>query len=97
MNDKQIKNLINHYHDRYKKHPNLELIISSYEEVMVSKVNLEEYYHNKNLYLKDRFGNKYPIVVRDNLMYIYNYRKRECNNKLYYDMGINSLRVNEDL
>lgn len=97
MNDKQIKNLINHYHDRYKKHPNLELIISSYEEVMVSKVNLEEYYHNKNLYLKDRFGNKYPIVVRDNLMYIYNYRKRECNSKLYYDMGINSLRVNEDL
>ena len=51
MNDRQIKNLLNCYEKRYKKHPNLELIVEGYEEVMITKYNLEEDYGKKKIYL----------------------------------------------
>lgn len=95
LNDSQIKNLINEYVKRYNKHPNLELIISGYEEVMISKFRINEFYKNDNLYLRDRYGNKYKIIERDKLTYIYNYHKREMTGN-YYEMGINSLRINKD-
>ena len=97
LNDNQIKDIINNYHNRYGKHPNLELIVSGYEEVMISKFSLNKYYNNDNLYLRDMFSNRYRIVNRDNLMYIYNYKKRDSFNTKYYDMGINSLRINMDV
>jgi len=97
LNDNQIKDIINNYHNRYGKHPNLELIVSGYEEVMISKFSLNKYYNNDNLYLRDMFSNRYKIINRDNLMYIYNYKKRDCFNTKYYDMGINSLRINMDV
>lgn len=90
LNDKQIKELIDNYHKRYKKHPNLELIISGYEEVMISKYRLPN-----NSYLIDRFNNKYRIIIKNNLMHIYNYKKRNMNGN-YYKMGINWLRINKD-
>lgn len=97
LNDNQIKDIIDNYHQRYGKHPNLEMIVSGYEEVMISKFSLNKYYNNDNLYLRDMFSNRYRIVNRDNLMYIYNYKKRDCFNTKYYDMGINSLRINMDV
>ena len=97
LNDNQIKDIINNYHNRYGKHPNLELIVSGYEEVMISKFSLNKYYNNDNLYLRDMFSNRYKIINRDNLMYIYNYKKRDYFNTKYYDMGINSLRINMDV
>ena len=90
LNDKQIKNLIESYHNRYHKHPNLELIISGYEEVMVSKYQLDD-----NSYLLDRFNNKYRIKIKNNLMHIYNYKLRNMTNN-YYKMGINYIRINKD-
>lgn len=90
LNDKQIKELIDNYHKRYKKHPNLELIIKGYEEVMISKYKLPN-----NSYLIDRFNNKYRIIIKNNLMHIYNYKKRNMNGN-YYKMGINWLRINKD-
>ena len=96
MNDRQIKNLLNCYEKRYKKHPNLELIVEGYEEVMITKYNLEEDYGKKKIYLRDMFGNYYKIIVRDGRQYIYNYKKREMNDAKYYDWGINSFRVNLD-
>ena len=95
LNDSQIEKLIDEYTKRYNKNPNLELIISGYEEVMISKFNINKYYKCNNLYLRDRYGNKYKIIERDNLMYIYNYHKREMTGN-YYEMGINSLRINKD-
>jgi len=97
LNDTQIKELINEYHNRYGKHPNLELIVNAYEEVMVSKFSLNKYYNQDNLYLRDMFKNKYKIKNKNNLMYIYNYKKRDIYNTKYYDMGINSLRFNLDI
>ena len=96
LNNKQIQNLISCYYKRYKKHPNLELIVSAYEEVMISKFSLNKYYDNKKIYLRDMFGNKYRVTTREGLMYIYNYKKREIYSDKYYDMGINSLRINLD-
>ncbi|MBQ8219149.1 MAG: hypothetical protein IJZ79_05285, partial [Bacilli bacterium] len=96
LNDYQISNLIRCYVDRYGKCPNLELIIDGYEEVMICKFNLCDYYNYDKLWLRDMFGNKYKIKVRDGLMYIYNYKKREFYSDKYYGMGINCLRVNMD-
>lgn len=90
LTDDRIKKLINNYHQRYQKHPNLELIVEGYEEVMISKYKLID-----NSYLKDRFNNLYRVKVKNDLMHIYNYRKRSMKND-YYKMGINWIRINKD-
>ena len=97
LNDSQIKNIIDGYYKRYVKYPNLELIVNGYEEVMISKFSLNKYYNNDKIYLRDMFNNRYKVITRDNLMYIYNYKKRNIYNVKYYDMGINSLRINMDI
>lgn len=93
LNYKQIKNLVECYEKRYKKHPNLEVIISGYEEAMICKYNMLKKYNKDTGYLIDRFNNKYKIVFKDNLMYIYNFRKRNLKEN-YFDIGINYIRVN---
>ncbi len=90
LNDEQIKQLVDNYHFRYNKHPNLELIIQGYEEVMISKYKLPD-----KSYLVDRFNNKYQIKIKNNLMHIYNYKLRNMKND-YYNLGINWLRINKD-
>ena len=97
LNNNQIKDIIDSYYSRYNKHPNLELIVSGYEEVMISKFSLNKYYNNDILYLKDMFGNRYKVITKNDLMYIYNYKKRDCFDTKYYDMGVNSLRINMDI
>lgn len=96
LTKKQIEILINAYEKRYKAHPNLELVVEGYEEVMISKFSLNKYFNNDKLYLKDRFNNLYKIKEKDNLMIIYNYKKRKDFNLSYYDIGINSLRINKE-
>ena len=96
LTDDQIKEIIDNYHKRYKAHPNLELIVYGYPEVMISKFSLNEYYNSNNLYLKDRFNNKYKVINKDNLMYIYDYKLRNIYDTKYYDIGINSLRFNKE-
>ena len=90
----KIKNIIDAYHDRYGVHPNLEVIVDASEEVMVSKYNLLDHYHVNNGFLKDRFGNMYPIKVKDGLMYIYNYKRRNMDVSSLYDVGVNVVRIN---
>ena len=90
----RTKELIDAYHDRYSVHPNLEVIVEAREEVMVCKYNLLNKYNLENGYLKDRFGNLYPIHTINDLMYIYNYKKRKLNPRDYYNIGINVVRFN---
>lgn len=90
--DKEIENLINNYHDRYHKHPNLEVIKKTTKELMVLKLNLNKYgdvYH-----LRDRFKNNYKIIKKDKYFYIYDYKEtiREREDNYYFNMGINYLR-----
>ena len=86
----QIKYIVDAYHKRYNKHPNLEVIIKGYPEAMVCKYRLNADY------LKDRFNNKFKIKIRDNYMYIYNYKKIDLKED-YYKIGINSLRENREI
>ena len=93
LNYKQIKMLVDSYKTRYKKHPNLEVLTDAFEEVMVCKYNILKKYNKKEGYLLDRFNNKYKVVNKDNLMYIYNYNKRNLKDD-YYSIGINYVRKN---
>jgi len=93
LNYKQVKTLIENYHERYKKHPNLEVIVSGYEEAMICKYNMLKKYNKDKGYLIDRFNNKYKIIVKDSLMYIYNFKKRDLKEN-YFDIGVNYIREN---
>lgn len=98
LTDEQIKELLEGYEKRYQKHPNVELIISGYLEAMVTKYNFYEHYHKKEkeLYLMDRFHNLFPLENKQDYMIIYNSKKRNYKDaRKYYEMGINSLRIEE--
>ena len=95
LTDEQIKALIEAYKKRYNKKPNLAVIVYAKEEMMISKFNLLEYYNLKDkAYLKDRFNNLYPIYIKDNFMYLINYKARKLEPNKYFDMGINEVRYN---
>ena len=96
LNYKQIKYLVECYEKRYNKHPNLEVIVDSYPMVMVSKYNLLNRYGKKEGYLIDRFNNKYKVVVKNDFMHIYNYKKVILNDN-YFDIGINNIRTNKEV
>jgi len=94
LKDYQIKNLIDNYKLRYNELPNLELIVSSIPEVMITKFNLIKYYKIDNGYLLDSFNNKFKIEEDNDLMKIYHYKKiEEDNYNKYFDIGINTLRI----
>lgn len=95
MTKTQIKNLVNAYIKRYNKRPNLELIIFGKLEAMISKFNLNKLYDVDNTYLQDRFNNLYPIVIKNDLMKIYNYKRLFISDyEDYFKIGINNLRFN---
>ncbi len=95
LNDYQIERLVDAYHTRYGKHPCLEVIVSGPIEAMVMKYNLLKKYHleNKNAILIDKYKNRFPLQVKDELLYIYHYQNKKVDNpNKYYEMGITSLR-----
>ncbi len=96
MTDSDIENLVNSYINRYNKRPNLELIVYGYPVIMCSKYSLNKEYNKNILYLKDRFNNKFRVITKNNIMYIYFYNKIDKYDKKYYEIGINRLRFNLD-
>lgn len=90
LNEKQIINLINCYKKRYKKTPNLELIISDIPEVMIMKYDLLGDYNIKDGYLIDSKKRKFKVIRKNNLTYIYNFEQIK-NNEID---GINTYRIN---
>ena len=96
MDYDRVENLIKHYHERYHKHPNLQVICYGYIEAMISKFNLLEYHGvSGEYYLLDRFKNKYPIRIRDNRMVIY-YTNKVNLSENYFDIGVNNIRFDVD-
>lgn len=91
---KQIEMIIDSYHERYNKHPNLETIIEGYEEAMISKFDLNKMYNIKTGYLEDEFKNRYKIESFKDYMIIYNYKKLNKNATEYYNAGVNCVRRN---
>ena len=96
LTNKQIENLYNSYIKRYNSKPNLEIIVSGYREVMTLKTDLTKVYNNDNIYLQDRFNNKYKIRKVNNLVYIYEPKKYHDNSD-FYNIGINVLRDNKEV
>ena len=93
LNYKQIKNLIDSYKERYNKHPNLEVIVEANEEAMVCKYNMLRKYNKDSGYLIDRFNNKYELKIKNNLMHIYDYKRRKLEED-YFGIGVNNIRIN---
>lgn len=94
LNETQIIELISNYHQRYHKHPNLEVIVYDYPEIMISKFSLNKYYNNNDLKLEDRYHNLYKIETTNDLMTIYHCKLLDNRNIDYYKLGINSIRIN---
>lgn len=94
LNEPQIIELISNYHQRYHKHPNLEVIVYGYPEIMISKFSLNKYYNNNDLKLEDRYHNLYKIETTNDLMTIYHCKLLDNRNIDYYKLGINSVRIN---
>ncbi len=97
LNNSQIKKIIDCYHERYNKHPNLEVIVCDLPEAMILKYDLFDgkYKPNSKYYIKDKFNNKFKVIRKNNLTYIYNYYS--INNSDYsmlYSIGVNNLREN---
>ena len=87
-----MKKIIDKYHERYNKHPNVEVIISSTPEVMISKYDMLKDYNIKEGYLKDSFNNKFKVKSKNSLMTIYNFKKIRFLDDLH-QIGVNSLRI----
>lgn len=100
LTKEQIKDIIDSYFKRYNVHPNVEVIISSYPEVMISKFNLPAYFgcREGDNYLKDSYSNSFRVISNDNYMRIYHYRLIEDDDTVsYFKMGVNSLRIHRSL
>ena len=98
MNDYQIKTLINNYEELFGKHPNVEVVVDTLPEAMVIKYDLfNGKYDSKNdYYLKDKFGNKFKVIRRDNLTVIFNYERLVKEDPEYlYELGVNALRYDK--
>jgi len=89
----QTKKLIENYKKRYNQNPNLEMIISSYPEIMISKYKLLSKYNLLEGYIQDSYKRKFKIIEKDNFMHIKNYKKIEYDPDTYFDLGINTLRI----
>lgn len=96
LTPKQIKNIIESYKNRYNKNPNLEVVIYGNREVMALKTNLNKIYNNDNLYLVDRFNNKYKVRDINNISYIYDYKLLNDKDN-YYNLGVNVIRENREV
>ncbi|MBP5684045.1 MAG: hypothetical protein J6X02_02170, partial [Bacilli bacterium] len=98
MNDFQIKKLIENYKSLFNKQPNVEVVVDTLPEAMVIKYDIfNGKYDSKNdYYLKDKFGNKFNVIRRDNLTIIFNYERIVKENpEKYYEIGVNALRYDK--
>ena len=89
-----IKELITAYHNRYHKHPNLEVICSYYPILMITKFDFNKYYQTDNLLLKDRYNKYYKIVRLNNISLVISNKLINKENINYYDLGVNHVRYN---
>lgn len=94
LNQKQIKYLIDAYHQRHQKHPNLEVIIEGNLESMILKYNLANHYHIKDQgILKDKYHNQFLLQNKKDYNILYHYQKRKENAENYYELGVNYVRI----
>ena len=90
----QIERMVKAYHERYNSLPNLEIIAYSKVEAMITKFNINKYYNTNNqLFLVDKFANKYLIEERNGFTYIIDYKDHWLKDyQDYYNIGVSSIR-----
>lgn len=104
LSDEEIKNIMRYYNG----HANIEIVVRSYLELMLTKycplnlnVNKDKNCHvclnGHKYYLVDRFDKKYRILndVDNHLTHIMNYRYLDKFDKIdyYRELGINNYRI----
>lgn len=94
-NQHQVKRMIEIYKERYKAHPNVEVIVQGRAEVMLLKYDILSKYGLSEGYLEDRFHNQYPIK-KGNYTTIYDYKKINKNPEEYFSVGVNWVRLEEE-
>lgn len=100
LTKEEIETIVLNYQNRYMTHPNVEVIVSSRPEVMISKFDLVKYYGctEHDTYLRDMFGNLFPVKSSDNFMQVYHYKTLEDDDyDSYFKIGVNSLRIHRSL
>ena len=94
LNEKQIEKIVLNYQNRYKAHPNLEVITFGKMEAMITKYDLLSGYNTNVAYIKDKFNNSYLIKKQKNINTIYNYKNVKIDDKKMFRLGINNVRHN---
>lgn len=89
----QINNLIDNYKFLFNKLPNLEVIIYGVKELMISKYNLYDTYKKDNLFIQDKFKNKYKVVNNFEFMSIYDFKISHLKED-FFKIGVNNIRFN---
>lgn len=92
MSIDNVRELINCYKKRYNKEPNLEIIIDSYPEVMVTKYDILKKHKIEKGYLRDVKNRNFKIKKINNITYIYNFNKIKLPKEEYIDI-VNTLRI----
>ena len=71
---------------------NIEVIIYARIEVMISKFLL--FNDDNNYMLKDRNNSLYPLIIKDNLMHVYNYKNYVLDDiKSLKEINVNNYRI----
>lgn len=86
----QIRELMEAYQQRYQSMPNVSVVMRSIPKMMTTKYTLLPFDTKKERYaLKDRFGNLYPMEIKNHKMHLYYNRVIEP----YYKEEIISLGI----
>lgn len=92
----QVKRMIEIYENRYKAHPNVEVIVSGRPEVMLLKYDILGKYGLQKGLLEDRFHHFYPIKKEDYTT-LYHYEKIKKDPEEYFSIGVNWVRYEEEI
>ncbi|MDD3340791.1 MAG: U32 family peptidase [Bacilli bacterium] len=95
LNLYQIEKMLKAYKERYQHAPNTECIVYGTVEAMLLKYNPLKAHHIKDGNLIDRFGNKYPILEKENYNILYHYEPSFKENiEEIKKAGVTNLRYN---
>lgn len=94
LEENQVSEMLTAFIKRYHFTPNVEVVIDSYPEILISKYDLLKKYNKKEpLYLKDRKGSYYKVTNQHGLTHIYHSEKIKLNEQTYRQLGVTNFCV----
>ena len=96
LEENQIEEMIQAFQKRYHFSPNVEVVIDSYPEILISKFDLLKKYHlSTPAYLKDRKGAYYKVTNNHGLTHIYHSDKIILNEKRLREIGVTNFCIHK--